>query len=246
LLARTINPEEYNRKRNEILDAAQRLVYTKGYERITIQDILDGIGISSGAFYHYFDSKPAVLEALAERMQDEIERNVLPIVHDPYLPANEKLRRFFATVLRREITAEAKTIVDALLRIWFTDENALIRQKVDAARIERLTPLLTEIIRQGIQEAGLTTPYPDQAGEVALSLIQGLQYSLAKRFSRFETDDDSSQNIAAVVAIYDAYMDAIERVLGAPSGLLYRLDPAAIRESLALHDAAMTNEAAPD
>jgi AcrR family transcriptional regulator len=241
-MARTVNPEEYNRKCNEILESAQRLVYTKGYESMTIQDILDDIGISSGAFYHYFKSKPAVLEALAERMQDEIERNVLPIVHDSHLSANEKLRRFFATVLRREITTEAKIIIDALLRIWFTNGNALIRQKVDAARIERLTPLLTEIVRQGIREADLTTPYPDQAGEVALSLIQGLQYSLAKRFSRFETGRDPSQNIAAVVAIYDAYMDAIERVLGAPSSLLYRLDPAAVRESLALHEAAMTKD----
>jgi AcrR family transcriptional regulator len=242
-VARTVNPDEYDRKCNEILDAAQRLVYTKGYERMTIQDILVDLGISSGAFYHYFDSKPAVLQALAERMQGEIERNVSPIVHDPSLPANEKLRRFFATVLRREITSEAKTVIDALLRIWFTDENALIRQKVDAARIERLTPLLTEIVRQGIREAGLTTPYPDQAGEVALSLIQGLQYSLAKRFSGFEAGRDASLNITAVAAIYDAYMDAIERVLGAPSGLLYRLDPAAVRESLALHEAAMTNDA---
>jgi TetR/AcrR family transcriptional repressor of nem operon len=56
--------------------------------------------------------------------------------------------------LRQEITTEAKIIIDALLRIWFTDENALIRQKVDAARIERLTPLLTQIVRQGIREAG--------------------------------------------------------------------------------------------
>ena len=54
-MARTIKPHEYAEKRNDILDAAQRLVYSKGYERMTIQDILDDVHISSGAFYHYFD-----------------------------------------------------------------------------------------------------------------------------------------------------------------------------------------------
>ncbi len=47
-------------ERNEILTAAQRIVFAKGYERMTIQDILADLKISSGAFYHYFDSKPAV------------------------------------------------------------------------------------------------------------------------------------------------------------------------------------------
>ena len=60
--------KEHAVRRNEILDLAQQLVYTKGYEQMTIQDILDGLQISKGAFYHYFDSKHAVLEAVVERM----------------------------------------------------------------------------------------------------------------------------------------------------------------------------------
>lgn len=62
-MARTVNQAEYAAKRKDILAATQRLVFTKGYERMTIQDILADVQISSGAFYHYFDSKPAVLEA---------------------------------------------------------------------------------------------------------------------------------------------------------------------------------------
>ena len=57
-MARTIKgPSE---KRNEILDSARRLVYSKGYEQMTIQDILGELQISKGAFYHYFDSKGAL------------------------------------------------------------------------------------------------------------------------------------------------------------------------------------------
>src|SRR5438045_3888612 len=87
-------------RRNEILDAAQRLINTRGYEQMTIQDILNDLQISKGGFYHYFDSKQALLEALLERMQNEIDRLLLPIAHDPHLPALAKLQHFFATFNR--------------------------------------------------------------------------------------------------------------------------------------------------
>jgi len=63
-MARVIKEQEHAERRNEILDVAQKLVYTRGYEQMSIQDILDALGISKGAFYHYFDSKQALLEAL--------------------------------------------------------------------------------------------------------------------------------------------------------------------------------------
>src|SRR5215472_4760327 len=99
-MARTVNEQEYAVKRNEILDLAQRLVYTKGYERMTIQDILDELQISKGAFYHYFDSKQALLEALIERMGQDALQLLNPIVHDPRLGALEKLQRFFDTAVQ--------------------------------------------------------------------------------------------------------------------------------------------------
>jgi hypothetical protein len=39
----------YAGKRAAILDAAQRLVYTRGYEQMTIQDVLDALHISPKA-----------------------------------------------------------------------------------------------------------------------------------------------------------------------------------------------------
>src|SRR5574341_1811012 len=99
-MARTVKQEAYTAKRNAILDSALRLIYTRGYERMTIQDILNDVGISSGAFYHYFDSKPAVLEGFIERIKEEAEKPLLPILHDPHLSALEKLQGFFDTLDR--------------------------------------------------------------------------------------------------------------------------------------------------
>src|SRR5438309_977263 len=69
-MARTVKEEEYAIRRNQILDVAQGLIYTKGYEQMTIQDVLDGVQMSKGAFYHYFDSKRALLSDL-ERIRGQ-------------------------------------------------------------------------------------------------------------------------------------------------------------------------------
>src|SRR2546428_9433610 len=148
-MARTVKPEAFAAKRRAILDAAQRLVFTKGYEQMSIQDILDNVQISSGAFHHYFDSRRALLEAFIERIKEESEKPLLPIIHDPSLSAIEKLQGFFERLDRLRSTH--KTDVIKLMRVWYTDDNAIVRQKVDEAVLEQRTPLLTEIVCQGIR-----------------------------------------------------------------------------------------------
>ena len=87
-MARILKQEEHTAKRNEILDVALQLIYSKGYEKMTIQDILDQLQISKGAFYHYFDSKIEVLEAVIERMAaEQVEPMFRSLIEDPNLSA---------------------------------------------------------------------------------------------------------------------------------------------------------------
>ncbi|HEX2987181.1 MAG TPA: TetR/AcrR family transcriptional regulator [Chloroflexota bacterium] len=228
-MARTVNEREFTRKRNEILEAAMRLVLAKGYERMTIQDILTDLRISSGAFYHYFGSKPALLEAFIEQIGEVAEQPLLPIINDPHLSAIEKLRGFFGVLSRLVITHSAD--VAELGPVWFTDENAIVRQKVDEATARQRVPMLAAIVRQGIQEGVFTTPYPDLAGEVVHSLLQGMQNAHAGLLRLAEQDgseaypleDIVTSHSAHIVTTCAAYMDAIERVLGAPPNSLHRV-----------------------
>jgi AcrR family transcriptional regulator len=125
--------------------------------------------ISKGAFYHYFDSKGDLLEALIDRMRQEAEPIILPIVNDPDLPALEKLHRFFDTAARWK-TAR-KDYILSLVRVWYADDNAIVRQKIQASQIKWATPLFDKIICQGVQEGVFNTAFPDQIGELVLSLL---------------------------------------------------------------------------
>nr|HET6900990.1 TetR/AcrR family transcriptional regulator [Ktedonobacteraceae bacterium] len=225
-MARTVKPEAVAAKRREILDAAQRLVITKGYEQMSIQDVLDEVQISSGAFHHYFDSRGALLEAFVERVKQESEKPLLPIIHDPNLSAIEKLQGFFDTLDRLRTVHKADLV--RLARVWYTDDNAIVRLKVDEAVFQQRAPLLTEIVRQGIREGIFTTAYPDKAGEVIMSLLHGMGNTHARLLLSFDQEGDDLRRIEEIVAIHAAYMDAIERVLGAPPHSFSRTDTEAV------------------
>jgi AcrR family transcriptional regulator len=216
-MVRVVNEAAYAARRNAILDAAQRAVENKGYEQMAIADLLSELQISSGAFYHYFDSKPALLFALVERMGDQVEQLVLPIVHDPTLGALDKLQRFFATLDREKLAH--KEFVLAFLRVWYADENAIVRHKLYIARVKRLTPWLGEIIRQGVEECVLTTLYPDQAARVVISLFEDIGYATVELLL---SEERSTDDLPRLERIVEACADALERVLGAPAGCLQR------------------------
>jgi AcrR family transcriptional regulator len=231
-VARTVNEHEYAMKRNEILDVAQRLVYTKGYELMAIQDILDELKISKGAFYHYFDSKPALLEALIERIGQEALQLFIPIVQDPQLNALEKLQRYIDTGVRWKTARKAMLI--ELMRIWYTDHNAIVRQKMMAILSKYSLPLLTTIFHQGIREGVLDIPFPDQIGGIFLSLMQGIGDAFAELLLASELRGDELQRAERLVAAYAVVM---ERVLGAPTGSLQLMDAESLKEwFIAPHD----------
>jgi TetR/AcrR family transcriptional repressor of nem operon len=225
-MARILKEQEHTAKRNEILDAALQLVYSKGYEKMTIQDILDHLQISKGAFYHYFNSKVDVLEAVVERMATEqVEPIFLAIVQDPNIPALEKLHRYFDMSTRWKTSKRA--FVTELVKIWYSDENALARQKMLARTVEHMGPFFTEIIKQGVREGVFTTPYPEVTAQVIVNLIYDLAYASGQMF--IAEDVKESDNLRRIETIYEAYSDVLERVLGAPKGSIQFMTAEALK-----------------
>ena len=86
----------------------------------------------------------------------------------------------------------------------------------------------TEIVRQGIREGIFTAAYPDQAGEVLLSLLQGMGNTHARLLLSLEQEHDDLRCIEEIVATHAAYLDAIERMLGAPPHSFSRTDTEAV------------------
>jgi len=60
--------------REKILDAAQELILERGYVGMTVEHVLDRVGITKGAFFHHFKTKDDLAKALLRRFADKDAR----------------------------------------------------------------------------------------------------------------------------------------------------------------------------
>ena len=213
------------RARRQFISAA-RLIATTGYEHMTVQDVLDDVQQSKGAFYHYFDSKQALFEALINDESDRIIEAWQRLVETPGLPALKKLRRLFQAGNRLKL--ERKGLGLALLPMWLSDENAVIRQRMLFRARERLTPLLSQVITEGIEEGVFVTRYPDYVGRVVFAVVQEFNEALTRLV--VVAQQSGVPDRVRVEQIVAACHDTLERILGARSGALELFDAAQLMD----------------
>ena len=75
--------------KSRIVSAAWKLFYEQGYENTTIEEIIEVSQTSKGSFYHYFESKDALLGSLSLVFDEKYEQ-VMPTL-DPEMDSFEKL-----------------------------------------------------------------------------------------------------------------------------------------------------------
>ena len=232
-MARILKEEEYALRRDEILHSTQRLVYTRGYEQMSIKDILDDLHISKGAFYHYFNSKQDLLEALINRMLAEAAQLLNPILEDPDRTALEKLKIYFSTASNWK-TGQKEYLLK-FLHIWYDDNNAIVRQKLMVASNQQLIPILAKVIQQGVDEHVFHLQYPDQVAKIVMMLVQGLGDTFVDLLILNESDGQLALPIEETIS---TYTEAVERVLGAAPGSIQIMEPQLIKRWFARPESA--------
>lgn len=190
--------KKHEERLHEILDVSENLFISKGYEKTTVNDILNGVGIGKGTFYHYFASKEAVMDAVIMRMADKARVASQEIADMTGLSATEKFRKVFTDQPGKN---------DAIIEQLHHDDNSALHLKSLIETLLALSPAVTQIVRQGIEEGTYHTPYPQESVEFLLTAVQFLLDSGLFKW----THEERSQRIEAFVHI-------IESVLGTEKG----------------------------
>ncbi len=159
--------KEYEERRKEILETAERLFITKGYTKTTVNDILKEIGIAKGTFYHYFKSKEKVMDEIIMRIIKDDVAKAKVIVSNPNIPVLEKLFRVLI-----EQSPKSGDVKDKMIEQFHQPNNAEMHQKSLVQSIIHLSPVLTEVLEQGIEEGIFSTSYPQETMELLLSSAQ--------------------------------------------------------------------------
>ena len=161
-MARNKHPEQTVQL---ILDTASKLFWQKGYEKTTLQDIIDATRLSKGAIYHHFASKEAILIAVVDRMGD-FNSAVLAQVRDKKgLTGAEKLREMFRTSLTLSFQGKILHMLPFLI-----ENPKFMALQMQSILGEAAPNYILPILREGIADGSIRTDHPEQLSEVLLIL----------------------------------------------------------------------------
>ena len=149
-------PEEW---RKEILNAAQNLFISKGYEETSISEIMDMVGGAKGMFYRCFQSKEEVMYALGNQMF--FEDNPFETVKGrDDLNGLQKIRMLLtlnqSDAERNQINMQAVPILK--------DPHILAAAVAENRRV--LTPLWLELLEEGKKDGSIKTEYTKEISEL--------------------------------------------------------------------------------
>ncbi|MER7762864.1 TetR/AcrR family transcriptional regulator [Streptomyces sp. NPDC097619] len=113
-----------------LLAAATRLFAERGYDRTSVQEIVDAAGVTKGALYHYFDSKDDLLYEVYARML-RLQQERLDAIADSGGPVADRLRAAAADV----VVTTLDNLDDAM--IFFRSLHQLSPAKNLLVRAER-------------------------------------------------------------------------------------------------------------
>jgi AcrR family transcriptional regulator len=174
-------------RRRDLIDVAARLFLKQGYENTTVNQIIDSLNLAKGTYYYHFQSKEDILIAVSDKLISET-REKLVAIH----------RQDDKDVLWR-IRAMLSIFHDDFYRnrtIWklvYHDHNAAMHKQVTKIGGKRFTPLLTDVLQEGIDKGLIHVPHAHETAQVLISIFDIFSNQLCaarghdKRVRIFET-----------------------------------------------------------
>ena len=159
-MARNKHPEQTVQL---ILDTASTLFLQKGYDKTTLQDIIDATKLSKGAIYHHFASKEAILIAVVDRMGDFNSAVLAEIRDRKGLTGAEKLRELFRTSMTLSFQGKILHMLPFLI-----ENPKFMALQMQSILGEAAPDYILPILKEGIADGSIRADYPEQLAEVLL------------------------------------------------------------------------------
>ena len=194
--------KEAEERRNEILDVAERLFGTKGFDHTSTNDILSEVGIARGTLYYHFKSKEDILDAMIERINKRLIARAKSIAGNSEIPV---LQRLTMTIMALNLDNDlGREVMEQVHR----PQNALMHQKMRENLLAEVNTLITGLIEECIRQGICQTDYPAEVVEMTM-----LYSSIA--FDALSGDREEQMEQKVKGFIYN-----VERLLGMDNGSL--------------------------
>lgn len=161
------NKQDRN-KREHILDAMQELMKSSNIQAISVSDIAQKAGIGKGSIYYYFSSKNDIIEAVIERSYSQVLEEGTKLAASHEIDVFRKMKVIYRACL--DAASELKR-QEQLTTFNELKESAFIHQKFCRIIISSLSPLLSDILREGIQDGLIQCTSPEETARIVLTVL---------------------------------------------------------------------------
>lgn len=162
-MSRNKYPEQTIEK---ILSVSGRLFTEKGFDKTSIQDIINELQMSKGAIYHHFKSKEEILDAITKKQLSYSNQMLKKLIKDTKANnGREKLVRILEATMSDE---EAHSLDNVLMSQIKNPQFVVLGIKTG---INSDAPILSEIIQEGIEDGSINTEFPNECAEIFMLLV---------------------------------------------------------------------------
>lgn len=180
------NAEE---RKMEILDTAEHLFETQGFDNTSTNDILNEIGIARGTLYYHFKSKEEILDAIISRLTRQLLEKAKKLIEKKNVPLSQQL-----TLIMLKLNVSCGNFNHKILEQVHKPQNALMHQKIQAHLLSELTPLISTLIKEGIAQGIYQTDYPEEVAEMLFLYANTIFDDLTEH-----SEEEKQKNTAAFV-----------------------------------------------
>lgn len=162
-------PRKNNSKQTieNIISISAQLFAEKGYDKTSMQEIVDALGMSKGAIFHHFRSKEDIFNAVMDKQFELVIDEVNQWIDEMYeYSAKEKLKRLIKrNISKGNVIEDSCKIVEGAvgspqLMLTFTQDS-----------VKMLAPIVAKLLREGIEDKSITTEFPDECAEILMLLL---------------------------------------------------------------------------
>lgn len=206
-------------KRAQILDAAEKLFFDKGYDRTSVQDILDALGMSKGGFYHYFDSKESVLRAVSERRAEGRFDRLTAELYGMRRSPIDRLNLLLGMVNLFE--TEELRFAALMLRLCYVEGDASMREHHRRILLDRLAPHVSDVIAEGVADGSFHVRHPAEVARLLLLLALDVDEEACTLLA---DEPENPDVMLRMLELLNAWREAAEDLIGAPFGSVRLFD----------------------
>ena len=146
--------------KSEILQTAVRLFTEKGWNNVNVEDVVKEVGVTRGAFYHYFKSREDLIMAVLEKMF--IDDNPFEAASKlEGVNALEKLR----FVLKVNLLSNYASPAMAAEAHKAMDNPAIFRSEF-ISQLNTIAPYIEKLLIEGNQDGSFSAAYPKQTAQI--------------------------------------------------------------------------------